>query len=319
MSPVVIRNNQVPNRFYRGGSQIAAFRSSSPSGEYEPEDWVASTTCCYGHDSLGLTVLECGRTLKEEIQNQPEHWLGPAHVKAFGSSTKLLVKLLDAGQRLPIHGHPRSDWAQRFLGSTYGKAELWFVLEPGTVWLGLQKDISREHMRALVDTQKVGELLEMMHKVRLERGQAMYVPPGVLHAIGQGMLIVEVQEPSDLSVLCEWRDFEIDGVMAGHLGLGFDVALTALELSSRTRPNIEALVTGADTQGLVGGVEAREYFRAERYLIKAQVSFDAGFAIMIILGGELEVKTASGSSTSLHRGMTIVIPYGDGGFDLGGD
>src|ERR1700761_4176902 len=81
MAPIVVHNNQPPNRFYRGGAQISTFRSSAPSGEYEPEDWVASTTCCHGHDTLGLTKLDSGALLVDEIQNNAERWLSPEHIK----------------------------------------------------------------------------------------------------------------------------------------------------------------------------------------------------------------------------------------------
>ena len=319
MTPIILPPNQPPNRFYRGGIQISTFRSSKTSADYQPEDWVASTTCCNGHDTLGLTELHNGALLVEEIQKYPEQWLSPEHIRAFGNSTKLLVKLLDAGQRLPIHAHPHRRWAETHLGATCGKAELWFVLEPGTVWIGLREEISLQHLHRLVMEQKTETLLNLMHEVRLERHQAMYVPPGMLHSIGEGMLIAEVQEPSDLSVLCEWHNFAIDGTKDGHLNLGFDVALTAVEITTRTREDVEALVTGPDVQGLVGNSQATKYFRAERYRVESERSFAPGFSVVIIIGGRLQLETGAGSSMAVCKGMTIVIPYADGDFTLTGE
>lgn len=318
MAPTVMRPNQPPNRFYRGGAQISTFRKSALSGVYEPEDWVASTTCCHGQDTLGLSRLDDGTLLVGSVRERPEYWLSPEHIRAFGDDTRLLVKLLDAGQRLPVHAHPHRNWAQSHLGCKHGKAELWFVLQSGPIWLGLREDISFERLKNLVETQQTETLLNCMHQLHLEPGQAIYVPPGVLHAIGAGMLIAEVQEPSDLSVLCEWQGFAIDGAKYGHLGLGFDVALTAVETRGRTRANIEALMTDQYKHGPVGSLQAQKYFRAERHDIEAETSFAAGFAILIVFSGEMQLKLATGSHLSLQKGMTVVVPYADGDFMLQG-
>lgn len=330
MLPLILPANQPANRFYRGGAQITAFRSESTQacGEYDPEDWVASTTCCHGQDTLGLTKLENGRLLVDEIQDHAEQWLGPDHVKAFGSNTKMLVKLLDAGQRLPIHAHPHRDWAKRHLGAAYGKAELWYVLKAGVMYVGLKESITPERLRALVDAQDVETLMGLMHEVPLKPHQAVYIPPGVLHAIGEGMLIVEVQEPSDLSVFCEWRNFAIDGEEDGHLGLGFDVALTAVETTGRSSEDIAALITDPEAESLLGGHHTREYFTVERRNVgsgsdpeKLSESFAPGFAIIIVFEGEdLQMTTAAGGGTTLalRKGNTVVVPYGAGIFHLKG-
>ena len=62
-------------------------------------------------------------------------------------------------------------------------------------------------------------------------GDVVFVPAGVPHAIGGGALIVELQEPTDYSILCEWKGFPVDPADA-HLGLGWDVALEALRLDA---------------------------------------------------------------------------------------
>lgn len=319
MAPIVLPPNQPPNRFYRGGSQISAFRSTPACGEFEPEDWIASTTCCHGHDSLGLTRLNNGALLINEIQGNAEYWLGPDHINAFGISTKILVKLLDAGQRLPVHAHPHREWAQRHLGAVYGKAEMWFILEPGVVYLGLREAIPLERLRNLVEAQDVDTLLGMMHKVPVKRCQAVYIPPGLLHAIGEGILLAEVQEPSDLSVLCEWRDFAIDGVKDGHLGLGFDTALTAVETSARSRDEIATLITESNIEGVLCGPQTEEYFVVEHHIVTSELSFAPGFAVLILFDGELQMRTSAGACLNFRKGDTVVIPYSDGIFYLQGN
>ena len=69
----------------------------------------------------------------------------------------------------------------------------------------------------------------------MSAGDAVFVPAGAPHAIGDGMLIVELQEPTDLSILLEWEGFGIDDEQAATLGLGWDVALASVERARATR------------------------------------------------------------------------------------
>ena len=97
--------NQLP-RFYRGGARIAAFRGLESVDDQAPEDWVASTTVVHGDSQFGLSRLPDGGRLRDAIEADPEAFLGHAHVERFGADPALLVKLLDAGERLPLHLHP---------------------------------------------------------------------------------------------------------------------------------------------------------------------------------------------------------------------
>ncbi|MGZ4411247.1 MAG: mannose-6-phosphate isomerase, partial [Gaiellaceae bacterium] len=99
MKPIPLPANQ-PSRFYRGGAAIARFRGVPSSDPYVPEDWVGSTTTLLGEDRLGLTLLADGRPLRDVIAAEPELFLGPEHLRRFGSEPRVLVKLLDAGERL---------------------------------------------------------------------------------------------------------------------------------------------------------------------------------------------------------------------------
>jgi mannose-6-phosphate isomerase len=83
-----------------------------------------------------------GRSLKAAIEEQPEAWLGRAHVERFSADTRLLVKLLDAGQRLPVHAHPHASFAAEHLGKAHGKAEAWYIVEGGEIYLGLKQDVA---------------------------------------------------------------------------------------------------------------------------------------------------------------------------------
>jgi mannose-6-phosphate isomerase len=172
-----------------------------------------------------LSRLESGTFLRDEIRKHPELWGTP----------NLLVKLLDPVERLPVHAHPDRDFALRELGADYGKTEAWIVVDTrapqAEVWLGLRESVSRGQYREWIDEQNTDALLESLNSLTVRTGDVIFVPAGVPHAIGAGALLVEVQEPSDLSIICEWQGFPIAPENT-HLGLGWDRAITALKLEA---------------------------------------------------------------------------------------
>ncbi|BDZ55751.1 hypothetical protein GCM10025870_28240 [Agromyces marinus] len=178
--------NQIPARFYRGGDRIAAFRRTGRAEPYTPEDWVASTTSAFGSADLGLSRLPGGEFLIDAIRRDPEFWLGAAHRASFDSDSMLLVKLLDAGERLPIHVHPDGAFASEHLRAPHGKAEAWYILTPGVIRLGLKRDISRIELERAVAEHDGRTLLELTHEREVAAGDTVFVPPGTLHAIGGG-------------------------------------------------------------------------------------------------------------------------------------
>jgi mannose-6-phosphate isomerase len=313
--PIVLPSNQPRDRFYQGGRRICDFRSGPPAEPRTPEDWVGSTTSVRGAAPVGLSRLPDGRLLVDALEAEPVEWLGPEHVDRFGADAKLLVKLLDAGQRLPIHAHPDGQFAAVHLGARHGKAEAWYILSAGTVYLGLQHDIADARLLELVETQRTSELLALMHEIEVRPDDTVYVPPGVLHAIGEGILLAEVQEPEDLSILLEWQGFELDGARDGHLGLGFGLALRGVETGARSREEVLSLVRTASTDGPALVPEAARYFRLDR--ISTETELPAGLAVVIGLDGELSLGTPNGS-VPVRRGTTVLVPYAAGEMHFAG-
>lgn len=316
MEPILLPSNQPAARFYRGGERISRFRGEPDSPPNTPEDWVGSTTSVRGNAPNGLTRLANGEFLADAVARDPDSWLGPRHVERFGADTMLLVKLLDAGQRLPVHAHPDGDFAGRHVSATHGKAEAWYILTPGTVHLGLVRDVSGHELRDLVASQDAAALLDLMHVVEVGAGDSVFVPHGVLHAIGEGILLTEVQEPEDLSILLEWTGFDLDGERDGHLGLGYDVALTAVETRGRSAGEVEALVRRGVTDGGALAEGSEVYFRLER--VAGRRDFAAGFAIIVALDVGVRLTLAGGSATVLAAGSTALVPYAAGHFRVDG-
>lgn len=307
--PIVLLANQPADRFYEGGARVSEFRGLAASAPHTPEDWVASTTSIRGHAPVGMTRLPDGTLLADAIAADPLGWLGAEHVARWGSDAKLLVKLLDAGQRLPVHAHPDGAFAAEHLGTAHGKAEAWYLLAPGTVHVGLREDVDPARLRDLVDAQDTAALLGLLNAVDLEAGDTVWVPPGTLHAIGEAILLAEVQEPEDLSILLEWQGFELDGTADGHLDLGFDLALQAVTTTSVTGAELEALITRGVADGSTLASAADEYFRLD--LVTSASTLPAGLAIVIGVEGTTTLATDDGELI-ITRGATVLIPAAAG-------
>lgn len=308
--PVLLPPNQPADRFYAGGAGLAAFRGVPAAGTHVPEDWVASTTPLFGEHERGLARLLDGRLLRDALDADAVGWFGPAHVDAYGSAPEVLVKLLDAGERLPVHVHPDVPFALRHLACPHGKTEAWVALAPARVHLGFVRDVPADELARWVREQDADAMLAAMHALDLAAGDAVLVPAGLPHAIGAGALVVELQEPTDLSVLLEWDGFGVDGAADGHLGLGHGLALGAVDRRGWSDADVEALRTArADDVGpLLPGAE--RWFRVERH--RGPARWDAGYAVLVVVAGAGTLTAADGTTTPLVAGQTWLVPHAAG-------
>ena len=321
MRPIPLAANQ-PKRFYRGGEAIARFRGAAAADDHVPEDWVGSTTAILGSAPLGLTTLPDGRLLRDAVAAEPERFLGPEHVAALGPDPAVLVKLLDAGERLPVHLHPDRAFAREHLGSAYGKSEAWLVLHGGTLHLGFREDVSADTLRDWFDSQDAGAMLAASNELQVAAGDCVYVPAGTPHAIGDSVFMVEVQEPSDLGVLLEYRGF-VERESA-TMGLDVETALGATrrsavsrdELASWTRRSAAAPETRPGARAVVPP-GAAEFFRAEWLRPAPAVMLEPSFAVLVTVAGSGRLATDAGD-LELTRGDTLLVPYAAGAGELSG-
>ena len=321
MEPIVLEANQIP-RFYRGGEAIARFRGTPLRDNFVPEDWVGSGTPVFGSETLGLTTLPDGRTLREAVAADPEGFLGAEHAERFGAELGLLVKLLDAGQRLPAHCHPDRDFARRHLDCPYGKTEAWVIVEVRSpdpfVQLGFREDVDADLLAGWVTGQDTAAILGAMNRLPAAAGDTVLVPAGVPHAIGEGVFVVELQEPTDLSVLLEWKGFDIDGERDGHLGLGFDTALRCVDRSgwgaerlARLRERRAGGTLGRSGVDVLFPPEADPFFRAERIRPNGGTTLPAEPSILVVIAGSGTLEWGD-RGLEVHRGDTILIPIAAG-------
>ena len=110
----------------------------------------------------------------------------------------LLIKLIDANDRLSIQVHPSDEYALKNENS-YGKTEMWYILdnEPGAgLYVGLKRDYSKEEIEELL---RSGKILDALNFFPVKRGDYFLIRSGTIHAIGKGVRLIEIQENSDLT------------------------------------------------------------------------------------------------------------------------
>ena len=316
--PVLLPPNPV-FRFYKGGRGIAQLRGEAESDRpMAPEDWVGSTTTSLNQDREGLATLPDGRLVKDAIDADPVAYLGAEHVKRFGSNPALLVKLLDAGERLAVHFHPGRAFAREHMNSRFGKTEAWIILaaEPGAhMDFGLRQPIIAATLHGWVQRQDSDEMLAALHQVPVNAGDVLFVPAGTLHTIGSGITLIELQEPSDMSVVLEWQRFNVTGGEE-TLGFGWSQILSA----ATTAPSEPFRGPEPDPDAAASRVErllppeADPYFRADRVVLdgSAPLELEPSFAVVIAVEGQLRIACDGSDPLQLKRGAAALVPYGAG-------
>ena len=324
MEPVLLPANQL-HRFYRGGERIAALRSSGSTDPYAPEEWIASMVSPFGESGVGLSTLPDGSLLRDAVAADPHGFLGEEHVARFGADVAVLIKLLDAGERLPVHLHPDDDFARAHLGSVFGKTEAWIILEASehaAVQVGFKEEVDIDTVADWVARQDADAMLSSLHTLEVSAGDTLYVPAGTPHAIGDGILLAELQQPTDFSILMEWERFAAENSDAAHLGLGFDTALRALDLSPWTDETLAWSAVGrADDDG--SGVvrlfppDADAFFRAE-HIRPRSTSLEPCFSVLLVVVGSASLS-GDGWKLDASQGDAVLVPYGAGSVLLDGD
>jgi mannose-6-phosphate isomerase len=151
-----------------------------------------------------------GKTLHELWTNHRSEIFGARHSADPSPRFPLLIKLLDARERLSVQVHPPVSRAEELGGEP--KTECWYFLHaaPGAaIYAGLKQGVTRESFEEAL---KSGEVEETLHRAPSQTGESIFIPSGRLHAIGEGLVIVEVQQNSDTTYrVFDWNRNGLDG------------------------------------------------------------------------------------------------------------
>jgi mannose-6-phosphate isomerase len=301
------------NRVYRGYpggrtlDEMAGF--APPRDSNFPEDWIASTTRAIniGREEIieGISHFEIEgkpRRCDDLIAANPDWFLGHRYAARFGARIAPLVKFLDSAVRLHFQCHPTVPFAQAHFGSNWGKTEAYHILhirEENTqpfIYLGFQNPPTRDEMRRMVLEQDIVALEACFEPIAVQVGQTYFVPGGLPHAIGPGILMVEVMEPTDFVARFEW---EKAGVVlpesARFMGRDVEFGLDMLDFSAlsveQVRRQFQPMPQVIDAnRELLLGEPLTGAFRIEKWTVRGELKAKLdSFAIGIVLSGSCEV------------------------------
>ncbi len=203
-------------RTYEGGALIDNWKNTIPEVDGSmPEEWIMSTITARGigrpiDEGLSIVITENGNLpLKELIDSNLELYLGSSLAQKYGT-TGVLIKMLDSVERLTLQVHPDKKYAKTIFNSEFGKTESWYVLntrevdgEKSVVYMGFKKHVTKEKWKAFFEDQNIEGMLDCLHKIEVNPGDAFMIYGGIPHAIGAGCFLMEVQEPTDYTMRVE--------------------------------------------------------------------------------------------------------------------
>lgn len=327
MKPLKLSYNRVW-RTYTGGKAIDTFYQNEiiEDGHY-PEVWIASTTTAINPEVIpneGLSFVDGTETsLLDLINEDPKSYLGEAHINNFGETTGLLVKLLDASERLTIQVHPSKEKAMELFNSQFGKTEAWYIMEGRDVdgdaphiYFGFKEGINRDEWKVLFEEQDIEGMLNGLNKVYVKPGDVFLIEGGLPHAIGTGCFLLEIQEPTDLTIRIEKitpGGYEIPDHIC-HQGLGFDKMFDCFDYQGYSESEILdkwRLVDGSkplEETTLIDYKHTKcfslESFNVNHDMDLAEVD---GYSIIVVLDGEGVLKTDD-DSLIIKKGDQLFIP-----------
>ncbi len=288
MKPAFRGGNETP----WGGDRLRTRYGKETGGRITGESLEVS--CIPGHESTDCL----GRKLPELIQEFGEKLVGKYADRAF----PLLLKLIDARDRLSVQVHPGDEYAAAHEHGKLGKNEAWLILdapENGELVYGLRPGTSHQQLREASEGGKAVEAL--LRKVRVTPGDICNIPAGCVHAIGAGILLYEIQESSDVT----YRFYDWDRKDAEGRGreLHIEQGLAVTDLNCAPDP-----------------VRISEAYGTRRVLKEEKFTLDIlrcggteelpeirEFGILTALNGSMNLRWNSGEM-ELNEGETCLVP-----------
>ena len=169
------------------------------------ELWALSAV--EGHESVVSNGFLAENTLNEVLEIYMGDLVGDKVYNRYGNEFPLLIKVIDAARDLSIQVHPDDELARR-RGMPRGKTEMWYVMQadPGSRLVsGFRRDSSADEYTSALAS---GHLMDLLHSEEPQPGDVYFIPAGRVHALGQGLMVAEVQQSSD----CTYRIYDYDRV-----------------------------------------------------------------------------------------------------------
>jgi len=279
------------------------------------ESWDIS--CVKGDISVATNGMLKGNNLQELIEVYMGDLVGEKIFDRFGLEFPLLIKTLDCNDVLSVQVHPNDELAAERHNS-YGKTEMWYVTScdaDAAIYIGFaDPSVSREEYLAAVSG---GYLPELLNRVPVKAGDAFFIPAGMVHALGKGVQVVEIQQTSDITYrIYDWDRVGADGKPRElHTALAVDAInfdLSPAECVKRRKPETNKSVE----------IVKCNYFTTNLLKVEGNVENDYAsldsFVIFMCIGGSVELST-DGGNERLADGDVVLVPAEINDVRLAGD
>jgi mannose-6-phosphate isomerase len=293
-----------------GGAKIAKrFQQEVPAGQAIGEAWVVWDQLAVENGALR------GKRLADLVRDDPDSILGQRLVARHQHIFPLLVKILDAQETLSVQVHPGDSYARAREGEPFGKAEVWYILdvEPQSSLIhGLKRPLMRADAEHAIETGKLRDVLEHVH---VDPGDVIMNMPGTIHALGEGLLLYELQQSSDLTYrLYDWDRGDPNRPL--HIEKSLDVA----NLEPYTAHKVEPIEV-AEAGGTRALLCACRHFAAELLTVRSRLSEQpAGtcFHVLTVLQGmgRLRYGLRSKNEVELCPGESLLVPAAIHAYEL---
>jgi mannose-6-phosphate isomerase len=319
-------------RNYNGGAGIDKFHGSAQCKDTNrPEEWIGSLVSANnpGMDFIqdeGQAFIFSNHKkslLKDIFAEDTEFYLGKKYMEGVEFSMGFLFKILDSSMRLHVQAHPTAAFAKEYLNSSYGKLECYYILDvrEGTdpyIRLGFQHAPSKAEWKRIIEEQDILAMDHCFEKVPIEIGQVWYIPGGIPHAIGKGITMLEIMEPSDLVVRCEYvrKGIEVPKE-ARFMGKGLDFCLDIFDYTeysveeitkkSLVQPKLIEMNNKFSIERLIG-TEITSCFEVNRVKINQKMIYQKLNTpqLGVICNGTLKATTGD-QELIFHRGDSLFL------------
>ena len=286
-----------------GGTRLKKEYGFYTDLEKVSEAWVLA--CHKDGESIIENGELAGRTLTEALEIWGDVALGERAAKF--PYFPLLIKLIDACDRLSLQVHPDDEYAMRVEGE-YGKTEMWYVVdceEGANLIYGLTQKIDKAEFERRINDNSIEEVCNF---VPVKKGDIFFIPAGTLHAIGKGILIAEVQQNSNTTYrVSDYGRLGADGKpRALHVERAIDVTKT----EPPTMPYGAVGEVRTESGAKIRTLTECSLFTAEQVTLDGEYTVESdGFVSVIVLDGNLEVKWDEGD-LKIKKGQSVFIPAG---------
>ncbi len=275
------------------------------------ESWEISSVP--GDISIVSNGEYAGKSLKELIETHKDALVGKNIYERFQTDLPLLFKLIDANDDLSIQVHPNDEVGMKRHNS-FGKTEMWYVLDTvpnAYLIIGFKKDTTqKEYLEAL----EAGTVEDLLQKVYVKAGDVFFIPAGLVHAIGKGVLIAEIQQTSDITYRI--FDFNRRDSEGNTRELHTEEALDVINFSASENPKTEYTAVLNQEVPLV----SCEYFTTDLLEIDQSVAFthnaESSFTAFMCVEGEVIIKGESFEDVAVKKGESVLVPAGLKSFEL---